>query len=219
MLVPYWQTGRFFTEPNIEIQNWLGELDRRWLDRLAPTVSRLNPSLRLSMEFAYLSCYPLVPFGLAVLYMAGLRSVASVYWFVILASTYICYAVTLFVPALPPRSVAGEQVILAMPNKGRVLNHWILNRGSIQAISFPSAHVASTFAASLVLLRFVPVAGVIFLAVSVWIAVAAVVDRYHYALDVLLGVAMALAVFLAWLTQLIPSSLFATPAMALTTTL
>jgi membrane-associated phospholipid phosphatase len=50
---------------------------------------------------------------------------------------------------------------------------------------------------SLVLLRFAPLLGVVFLFVSIWIALGAVVGRYHYALDVLLGAATALAVFLA----------------------
>jgi hypothetical protein len=41
----------------------------------------------------------------------------------------------------------------------------------------------------------VPLAGLLFLIVSVWIAIAAVAGRYHYALDVLLGAATALIVF------------------------
>jgi membrane-associated phospholipid phosphatase len=217
MLVPYWQAGRFFTEPNQKFQRWLVGLDRRWLERLAPMLRALDARLRLSLEFAYTSCYVFVPLGLAVLYAAGLRCYTNTYWFVVLVSTYTCYAITPFFPALPPRIVAGEQVIAIAQNKGRVFNHWLLNHGSIQAISFPSAHVASTLAASLVLLRLVPVAGLVFLAVAVWIAVAAVVGRYHYALDVLLGAAMALAVFLVWTSHLIPSSFIATTATALCT--
>jgi membrane-associated phospholipid phosphatase len=78
-----------------------------------------------------------------------------------------------------------------------VFNRWILQHGSIHAISFPSAHVASTCAVSLVLLHFMPLIGLAFLFVSVWIAIGAVVGRYHYALDVLLGAATALGVFAA----------------------
>jgi membrane-associated phospholipid phosphatase len=149
------------------------------------------------MEIAYLFCYPLVPLGLAVLYVAGLRQYANVFWFVVLVSTYICYAITPFVPALPPRSIAGEQIPSLAPNVGRVFNRWILRHGSIHAISFPSAHVASSLATALVLLWFVPLAGLVFLFIAVCIAVAAVVGRYHYALDVLLGALTALVVFLS----------------------
>ena len=40
-------------------------------------------------------------------------------------------------------------------------------------------------------------AGLVFLFISVWISLGAVVGRYHYALDVLLGAVTALAVFTA----------------------
>jgi membrane-associated phospholipid phosphatase len=42
-----------------------------------------------------------------------------------------------------------------------------------------------------------PAIGLVFLFVSVWIAIGAVVGRYHYALDVLLGAVTALGVFAA----------------------
>ena len=69
----------------------------------------------------------------------------------------------------------------------RKLNLEVLNRGSIQAITFPSAHVASTMAAALVLVWFVPLAGAIFLAIAVSIAIGAFLGRYHYFLDVAAG--------------------------------
>jgi hypothetical protein len=39
--------------------------------------------------------------------------------------------------------------------------------------------------------------GLIFLFISVWISLGAVIGRYHYALDVLAGAATALVVFAA----------------------
>jgi membrane-associated phospholipid phosphatase len=48
-----------------------------------------------------------------------------------------------------------------------------------------------------VLLRFTPVMGLVFLFVAIWIALGAMVGRYHYALDVLLGAVTALCVFFA----------------------
>ena len=215
-LVPYWQTGQFFTGPNEKIQAWLLRTDRRLLALMARTGWRFGRLARLSMEWAYMLCYPMVPLGLATLYAAGLRRDANAYWFFVLVPTYLCYAVTPFFPALPPRSL-GEKHAGSASMKSRVFNLWILKHGSIQAISFPSAHVAAALAVSLVLLHDLPVAGAIFLFISFWIAVAAVAGRYHYAIDVLLGAVVTLVFYLVWRAHLIPSTLITAPAIALVT--
>jgi membrane-associated phospholipid phosphatase len=214
MLVPYWQTGQFFTGPNEKIQTRLAKIDRH-LFNLLPRTATLGRFTRLSMEWAYMFCYPLVPLGLAVLYVASLRQYVDIFWFIVLVPTYLCYAMTPFVPALPPRSLSGEHRVAAPRNTGRVMNLWILKYGSIHAISFPSAHAASALAVALVLLYFVPIAGIVFLIISFGIAVGAVAGGYHYLIDVLLGAALALIIFIAWLCHLIPSSLVTAPAAAL----
>ena len=212
MLVPYWQTGQVFRGPNARIQRWLLRLDLRWLGRAAARSGTARTRIGLALEVAYVFCYPFVPLGLAALYLAGRRSHADFFWLVVLTATYICYAVTPFVPAMPPRdairSASASQTLVAgraalddpgagPPNRGRRFNRWLQQWGSIHAISFPSAHVASALAVSLVLLRWVPVTGACFLVVAGCIAVAAVAGRYHYLLDVLLGAAVALSVFAA----------------------
>ena len=88
------------------------------------------------------------------------------------------------------------------PTKIRALNQWILRRSSIQAITFSSAHVAASMAASLVLLAFVPLVGLIFTWLALSVTVAAVVGGYyHYAADVLLALLIVVLVFLGlhWL--------------------
>jgi membrane-associated phospholipid phosphatase len=200
-LVPYWQTGEFFLQPNLKMQNRLLAFDRWLLPGIAAKSGTERTAIGFLLEVAYLFCYPLVPLGLLAVYMAGLREKVGGFWFVVLVSTYICYAVTPFVPAFPPRSLICDQADATAPgmntNKGRIFNRWILKHGSIHAISFPSAHVASAFAIALVFLRYALPIGVVFLVVAVLISLGAVVGRYHYALDVLLGAATALAVFLA----------------------
>jgi len=206
-LIPYWQTGQFFLRPNPRIQSWLLDSDHR-LFRLAGAI-RVPHFVRLTMEWAYSLCYPLVPLGLAVLYIAGLRRYADIFWFNVLVPTYLCYALTPFFPALPPRDLESGP----RRSKSRVFNLWILKYGSIHAISFPSAHVASALAIALVLQHYLPVAGYISLFIAFWIGVAAVVGRYHYTLDVLLGALLALLVYAAWIAHLIPSTFFTAPAM------
>jgi membrane-associated phospholipid phosphatase len=198
-LVPYWQTGEFFLQPNLKMQNRLLAFDRWLLPGIAAKSGTERTAIGFLLEVAYLFCYPLVPLGLLAMYIAGLREKIDGYWFVVLVSTYICYALTPFVPAFPPRSLVNDQASAPAnnTNKGRIFNRWILKRGSIHAISFPSAHVASAFAIALVFLRYALPVGVVFLVVAVLISLAAVVGRYHYVLDVLLGAATVLAVFLA----------------------
>jgi membrane-associated phospholipid phosphatase len=198
-LVPYWQTGQFFVRPNPWMQDRLLAFDRWLVPGIATQSGTGRSAIGFLLEMAYLFCYPLVPLGLTAVYLAGLRGETASFWFVLLVSTYICYAVTPFVPAFPPRSLNGAQGAeppSASTNKGRRFNRWILQRGSIHAISFPSAHVASAFAIALVLLRYAWPIGAVFLVVAILISLGAVIGRYHYALDVLLGAATSLAVFL-----------------------
>ena len=192
-LVPYWQTGQFFRAQTTHRGATPG-LDRWLMPQTAATSGTSRTGLGLALEVAYLFCYPLVPLGLAALYVAGQRAHVASFWLVVLVATYLCYLITPFVPAYPPRDLAGGRAAPAQAGKARVFNRWILKHGSIHAISFPSAHVASAFAVALALLRFAPAFGLIFLFVSIWIALGAVVGRYHYALDALLGAATALAV-------------------------
>jgi membrane-associated phospholipid phosphatase len=196
-LVPYWQTGQFFQGPDHRIEERLMTFDRWLMPRAARTSGTSRTGFGMLLEVAYLFCYPLVPLGLFALYATGQRRNVASFWLVVLVATYLCYVITPFVPAYPPRDLAGNRPAPAQAGKTRLFNRWILKHGSIHAISFPSAHVASTFAVSLVLLRYQPRLGLLFLFVSIWIALGAVVGRYHYALDVLTGVATALAVFLA----------------------
>jgi membrane-associated phospholipid phosphatase len=145
-------------------------------------------------------CYPLVPIGLAALYLGHHRAAADFYWIVVVLASDICFAVTIFVPAMPPRLIPDQASDLGVAaNHVRKLNLEVLNRGSIQAITFPSAHVASTTAVALVLTRFLPVTGAIFLVIAASIAIGAFLGRYHYFLDVALGAVEAAAVFLVCL--------------------
>jgi hypothetical protein len=215
-LIPYWQTGQFFKGPDEKIQAWLVESDKRIFRFFAGTGFTFGPIARLTMEWAYALCYGLAFFGLVVLYAAGLRSEADTYWALVLTPTYLCYAITPFVPALPPRSLRAQPSRSEI-TRSRFFNLWLLKYGSIQAISFPSAHAACAMAISLVLMRDLPVTGAIFFVISFWISVAAVVGGYHYAIDVILGAALAVVFYLVWRGYLIPSTLITAPAMAFVT--
>jgi hypothetical protein len=196
MLMAYWQAGRFSRRPNERFQHYLQKLDRKWVGTMLRSMAN-NPNYRaifVCLELAYLSCYALVPFGLVALYLTHMRSHANEYWLVILLATYPCYLFTAFVPTLPPRKMRTDPVP-KQPGKIRAFNLWIIRQASIGLNTFPSAHVTATLGASLVLLRYVPNVGLIFLLVSIGIAVGAVTGRYHYAADVIVAAALVIAIF------------------------
>ena len=201
LLIPYWQAGHFFAGPDARIQRWLVQTDENVLRVLRRVIgSSENGGWAGYFETAYLMCYPLVPIGLAALYLGHHRTAADFYWIVVVLASDICFAITIFVPAMPPRLISGQAAETGVTASDvRKLNLEVLNRGSIQAITFPSAHVASTTAVALVLTRFLPVTGAIFLAIAASIAIGAFLGRYHYFLDVALGGIEAAAIFLVCL--------------------
>lgn len=202
-LVPYWQTGQFFMGPSKEVQNRLMEIDHWLVPGVCTKPGTDANAIGLLLEVAYLSCYPLVPVAVLTVYLAGLRDRIGGFWLVLLIATYLCYAITPLVPAFPPRALTEDgRAGARQPSAGRAVNHWILRHGSIHAISFPSAHVASAFAIALVLLYYAPAIGGVFLVIAILISLGAVIGRYHYAADVIAGAFTALVVFfvcLPWL--------------------
>ena len=197
LLVPYWQVGQFFTAPDGSMEERLAAFDRRFFTVLgiAPERVNLGTAFAAYMQFAYVMVYPLIPLGLVALYTLHLRSHVDDYWRVVLPATYICFATTLFVHALPPRLLPGYPTFRLPATSFGALNREILGRASIQAITFPSGHVASAMAAALVLLRLDVWVGLLFLWVALSIAAATIVGGYHYAADVLLAILIALVVF------------------------
>jgi PAP2 superfamily len=199
MLFVYWQSGRFFTKPNEWIQEYLLQQDEKYLGPVLRRESgKTLPSwLAKYLELAYLFCYPLVPLGIVVLYLSDKKELVNDYWSIVLFSTYFCYVLLPFIQMLPPRMLNSNSEKNPNPDRIRLLNLNILDNLSIQVNTFPSAHVASTIAASLALLSSLPVAGFLFLIISLSIACGAVLGRYHYAADAVLGILIAFLVSLA----------------------
>lgn len=193
MLLAYWQTGNFFTQPHRVLQAKLEAIDRAVFKHLPswPAEHRGTNFILGYLELAYLFCYLLIPLGVGVLYLARMRSEVNAYWSIVLPAAYLCYAATAFFQTLPPRLLQTEESYPFRGNKMRTLNLWIVRRASIQMNTFPSAHVAATTAASLALWHASPVVAGVFLWISLSIAIATVVCRYHFVADALAGAAAA----------------------------
>jgi PAP2 superfamily protein len=197
MLIVYWQAGRFFGKPHEKFQGWLAAFDRRWIGALLDRWSRQWNTTWIGtyFELAYLLCYALIPCGVAVLYGSNHRAAVDQYWATVLPCSYLCYLLVPFAQSLPPRLLPGSGCTpYAKKYTFRAMNLYILRRASIHLNTFPSAHVAATVGASLVLLQWAPAAGVVFLVISLSIAAAAVLGRYHYAIDVILGTMLPLCI-------------------------
>jgi membrane-associated phospholipid phosphatase len=156
-----------------------------------------SPWFENLLELSYLMCYPIIPLGLAVLYLAHLGRFADQYWSAILPAVFVCYGLTPWFPAMPPRRLLPDNPRVESLSPLRRLNLWMLNRTSIQANTFPSGHVAGAVAASLALLLHLPLVGACYLCIALGIGVGAVRGRYHYAVDALLGGLVGILAFVA----------------------
>ncbi len=198
LLGVYWQAGQFFLRVDEKAQLRLAQLDKRLVVPALEWCVRQPGGawLMTYLEFAYLFCYPMVPFALATLYVLRMGHQADRFWAVVLVSAYACYAMVPFIQTLPPRVLAEREGSDPPPARVRAFNLWILRNASIHANTFPSAHVAASLSCALVLLRLNAWAGLVFLLVAVSIALGAVAGRYHYLADAVAGAALAMAVFL-----------------------
>ena len=175
LVLGYWIPAAFVGKPNEAFERWLARYDIAWRQPGAV------------LELAYLCCYPLVPAAFAIVFGWGSRDDVTWFWTATLASGYACYASLPWIAARPPRLLRHEGEP-APVHAVASLNAMVLGRVSHQLVTFPSGHVAVSIAAAVGVWRVLPEAGAVFGAVALTIAVAAVAGRYHYLMDVLLGV-------------------------------
>jgi membrane-associated phospholipid phosphatase len=181
------------------------------------------PWLQRYLEFAYFLCYPVVPLGVATLYLTGqanrtgtAESLTAVsdrcldsarkerrynpaiehYWTAVLIAALTCYVLFPLLPLTPPRELFHDLPGPQGASGLRGLNHWLLSHSAVGASLFPSGHVAAATAAGLAIRRYAPRAGLVFLFVAASIALATVYGRYHYAADALAGGVVGILAYL-----------------------
>lgn len=147
------------------------------------------------LELCYLLVYFVGLFGVLALWLTDHRERVNNFLLIYLSGTLLTYAFIPFFPSLPPRFFAPQMDIPQVTTVFRDLNLWVLSRGTIHAGVFPSAHVASAFAAAWGLMLTLPERrrfgwGMLVFAVSV--SIATVYGRYHYAADAVAGFVVSL---------------------------
>ena len=196
LLVGYWLSGFFFRDPQPWLERALLDSDahlfRAWgIDRWLP---RAPQWILEVLEASYAADYVLIVAGALIVAQYGIDSTAR-YWTFVLACQFSCYVWLPWLRSRPPRAI---EVTRYERSSGplRRLNVAILDRASVQANTLPSGHVAGALAAALGVFPVSATAATIFLVVAALITIAAVVGRYHYAIDCVSGASVALALSL-----------------------
>jgi membrane-associated phospholipid phosphatase len=210
ILVAYRESGLFFTpDPThhfdyvfIGFDDFI--LKNPWIVRV---LEGSAPWLQRYLELSYFLCYPIVPLGLASLYLVRRGPVPAStatrpygpamehFWTAVLLASFTCYLLFPLFPLAPPRELFNDVPGPRVAPLLRGMNHWLLGRYAVGASLFPSAHVAATTAMALVIRRYLPRFGWLFVIVAVSIALATVYGRYHYALDALAGAAVGVGAY------------------------
>jgi membrane-associated phospholipid phosphatase len=195
ILIGYYLSGSFALSPSTRFEHWLLSWDR-WLLGDPATRFAAWPRAPLAfLEVIYVGCFLLVPAGFAALLAVDARpTLIDRYWTIVIASEFGSFVSLAFVCARPPWALDERA---ALPD--RTVHHLadvFVERFTIRANTFPSGHAAGSMAVALGVIGAVPaVVGALLLVLALAISAAAVVGRYHYAVDVLAGVLLALGIF------------------------
>jgi membrane-associated phospholipid phosphatase len=158
------------------------------------------PWLTELLEFGYFTFYPLYPVVAGVLWtrrrrrrfagaFRGLTDALSIGYLV-------CYATYLLFPTRSPSHNMGLDAGLPAQSGGpfHFLVRLIQNHGGVHGNAFPSAHIMLAFVVLVFAFRYFPRIAPWLLVCVLLMSVGAVYDGYHYAIDVLAGALLGIAV-------------------------
>jgi membrane-associated phospholipid phosphatase len=192
LLGGYWLSGLFFVRPMETLERRLLDVDDRALRRTGLlTAYQSAPAIvRESFEGAYLLVYIVVPAGAAALVVGGHAAAVPEFWAVVLTAEFLSYGMLPWLQTRSPREIEDSTTAPAGPL--RRFNLRVLSRGSIQVNTLPSGHAAGAVAVALAVASHMPATGLVFLFLAAGIVAATVVGRYHYLVDTVLGVLVAI---------------------------
>jgi hypothetical protein len=196
LLMGYWISGFFFRAPQEWLERLLLDSDRRVfaLLRFDPLLQRAPRWVLEGLEASYAADYAVVGAGALIAASSGIAAV-SFYWTVVLAAELSCYVTLPWLRSRPPRAVEPAGTVARRRPLLRRLNVAILDRASVQANTLPSGHVAGAVAAALAVWPIDAGGAVVLMVLAVLITIAAAACRYHYVIDCVTGIAVAVV---AW---------------------
>jgi membrane-associated phospholipid phosphatase len=190
--VAYYLTGYLFVAPSRAFEAWLLEWDHRWLGDPTTRFARWPWWVIAYLDIIYTLCFLLLPAGFAALALTGNSVRANRYWTMVLAADLGAFAPLSVLQSRPPWAIERPPTLAA--SGIHRLASYVVKSATTGANTFPSGHVAVTIAVALGVISTLPALGVALLLCSASIAVACVVGRYHYTVDVLAGAALGLGV-------------------------
>jgi membrane-associated phospholipid phosphatase len=179
------------------------ELEKGWIvwDRLllnhwglGAAIEALGPALPSALEISYSLVYGIPVFSMAMLYLSGKRERADRFLTTFLLATLAAYVLFPIFPSEPPRTVFPGQDMPSFDTIFRRFNQGLVGGYGIHTSVFPSAHVSGAFGGALAMLRILPErrwVGRTLMGLAILIATATVYGRYHYAVDAVAGLGLA----------------------------
>ena len=149
-------------------------------------------SLALSetLHLAYVSYYALIYVPPLALWLRRRRRAFDATMLALAVVYAACFFTYVMFPVDGPRFLHGASAAPDGPIRAAVMR--LLAGGSSRGTAFPSSHVAASVVASICALRFQPRLGSLVAFLSVLLAIGAVYGGYHYATDIIAGLATGL---------------------------
>ena len=195
ILIGYYASGLFFVEPTGRFESWLIGWDRRLLGDPTTRFARWPRALLAYLDIIYMGCFLLVPTGLGAIALTGDLRLVDRYWTMVMGAEFGAFLPLTIVQARPPWAIEREPA-LRDPAIHRLAARFV-REVTIRANTFPSGHAAGSLAVALAVIGALPIAGSILLVLAVSICLACIVGRYHYIMDVVTGIALALIIYIA----------------------
>lgn len=191
----YFLSGYLFAAPSLSTESWLMSWDRRLLGDPATRFAGWPRIVVAGLELIYMGCFLLIPAGLALLVVAGHRSLVDWYWMMVMGAEFAAFAPLALIQTRPPWALERKPE-LADPAIHRLAAQMVQHL-TIRVNTFPSGHAAGSLAVGLALIGVLPWTGLLLLLLALAICLACIVGRYHYIVDVAAGGAVAVTL---WLT-------------------
>jgi len=184
-----WESALFALPPG----EWLRRFSAPWFAEL--------------LAFGYFSFYPLYPAVAGVLwawrrrpqFSGAFRRLTDA-----LSIGYvICYATYLLFPIRSPSHNVGLETVATTQSGGpfRFLVRVIQGSAGVHGNAFPSSHIMLAFAVLVFVFRYFPRLAPWILICVLLMSIGAVYDGYHYAVDVIAGAALGVAVGTAFVAR------------------